>query len=233
MACSAARLRAAAYRSAGERSSVIVLSSLPATSDNGAIIIRIVQDPDRAAHGRARRRRTQVAPPTPSCRVGSRCAASGDVVVAVDAGAARRSPARAARGCGDGLDLADGLGRQVQVGGLVVVQPASGSSRRALRRSLRRETPTAHEVQHARSARPARTWRAGRCVGVATAAKTVMPMIMPRHQPSIRVPVRMPVKFSMTSSSGSSKASPKTTHHPGDQVEEVVQREEVVDAARA
>ncbi|GAA2378542.1 hypothetical protein GCM10010378_18150 [Streptomyces viridochromogenes] len=41
MACSAARLRAAAYRSAGERSSVIVLSSVPGATDNGTIIIRI------------------------------------------------------------------------------------------------------------------------------------------------------------------------------------------------
>ncbi|GAA0683133.1 hypothetical protein GCM10009536_12420 [Streptomyces thermocarboxydus] len=41
MACSAARLRAAAYRSAGERSSVIVLSSVPGRTDNVTIIIGI------------------------------------------------------------------------------------------------------------------------------------------------------------------------------------------------
>ncbi|CAM5505150.1 hypothetical protein SFUMM280S_09114 [Streptomyces fumanus] len=50
----AARLRAAAYRSAGERSSVIVLSSVPGRTDNRTIIIRIGARgaPDRAA-GRA------------------------------------------------------------------------------------------------------------------------------------------------------------------------------------
>ncbi|GAA3553405.1 hypothetical protein GCM10022295_39320 [Streptomyces osmaniensis] len=62
MACSAARLRAAAYRSAGERSSVIVLSSVPGATDNRTIIIRIgtpqTRDPrssrPRSGSGRVR-----------------------------------------------------------------------------------------------------------------------------------------------------------------------------------
>ncbi|GGS72216.1 hypothetical protein GCM10010206_38350 [Streptomyces cinerochromogenes] len=51
MACSAARLRAAAYRSAGERSSVIVLSSVPGSTDNRTIIIRIVGPARGGAEG--------------------------------------------------------------------------------------------------------------------------------------------------------------------------------------
>ncbi len=51
----------------------------------------------------------------------------------------------------------------------------------------------------------------GSVLGVATAAKTVMPRIIARHQPSIRLPVSAPVRLSMISSSGSSKERPKTS----------------------
>ncbi|CAM5231704.1 hypothetical protein SGLAM104S_00797 [Streptomyces glaucescens] len=51
----------------------------------------------------------------------------------------------------------------------------------------------------------------GSVLGVAMAAKTVMPMIMPAPARAIRLPEMAPVRFSMTSSSGSSKERPKTT----------------------
>src|SRR6185295_8898180 len=110
VACSAARSRAAAYASAGERSSVILSSSLPAASDRGRDLYRDGGPGTRKRPG-ARRAR-----PGRFNGVGS-----GDVVVAVDPAAGAAAVGLLGQGRrGDRLDLADVRGREVEVGGLVV-----------------------------------------------------------------------------------------------------------------